>query len=95
MEAKVDNEIKQLLEQLLKAVNEVNKKVPREKTDEGEAMVRDTEALIKEAISSKPRRKWYEVSLEGLKQAATNIGEIAEPVLDIVRKLIPLLLAAG
>jgi hypothetical protein len=57
-------------------------------------MARDAEALLKEATSSQPRRRWYEVSLEGLKEAAKNIGEIADPVLGIVQKLMPLLLAA-
>jgi hypothetical protein len=85
----VDDELKSLLNDLVNAINEVNKKAPSE---EAEAMARDAEALVKEATSSKPRRKWYEISIEGLKQAAINIGEIAEPVLDIVKKLTSFLL---
>lgn len=92
--AGIEAEVKQLLEQLLNAVNEVNKQAPVEKAAEAEAMARDAEALLKEATSSQPRRRWYEVSLEGLKEAAKNIGEIADPVLGIVQKLMPLLLAA-
>ena len=92
MESRVNDDIKQLLEELLKEVNEVNKKAPKDKSDEAEAMARDAESLVKEVASSKPRRRWYEVSLEGLKQAAINIGEIADPVLNIVTKLMPLLL---
>ena len=90
-EANIDNDVKQLLDQLLKEINELNKKVPQDKTDEAESMVRDAESLIKEAASSKPRRRWYEVSIEGLKQAATGIGEIADPVIAIVKKLSALL----
>ncbi|MCK4793793.1 MAG: leucine-rich repeat domain-containing protein [Desulfobacteraceae bacterium] len=88
----VDDDIKTLLTQLLREVTEVSKKVPQDKAVEVETMVRDAEALSKEVASSKPRRQWYEVSLDGLKQAAINIGEIAKPVLAIVSRLRPVLL---
>ena len=91
--SEIDDKVKTLLDQLLKAVNEINKKVSGDKSAEAETMARDVEALVKEATSSKPRRKWYEVTLDGLKQTATTIGEIAGPVLDIVNKLRPLLLS--
>jgi len=93
--AQIDDEIRNLLDQLLKAVTVVNQKVTPEKSSDAEAMARDTETLVKEASSSKPRRQWYEVSLEGLKQAAINIGAVASPVLQIVEKLVPLLVAAA
>ncbi|MFX0198717.1 MAG: COR domain-containing protein [Candidatus Hodarchaeota archaeon] len=92
-ESAVDDELKQLLDQLLREINNVYKKTPLTKADDAEAMARDAETLIKEVSSSKPRRQWYEVSLEGLKQAAINIGEVAVPVLTIVKKLTQLLLA--
>jgi hypothetical protein len=91
-ESSVDDEVKELLEQLLIVVNDINKNIPQGKSDDAEAMARDIEALVKEATSSKPRSHWYDVSLEGLKKAAINIGEIAIPVLAIVEKLTPLLL---
>ena len=88
----LNDETKSLLEQLLKTISEINKQATSEATESAESLARDAESLIKEATSAKPRRKWYEVSIEGLKQAATNIGEIATPVLDIVAKITPLLL---
>jgi GTPase SAR1 family protein len=91
-ESNIENELKALLDQLLKAVNEVAKETPPEQAEIAEMMARDAETLVREVSSSKPRRQWYEINLEGLKQAAINIGEIAEPVLEIVRKLFPLLL---
>lgn len=91
--SEIGENIKTLLEQLLKVVSEVNRKASEDKSAEAETMARDVEALVKEATSSKPRRKWYEVTLDGLKQTATTIGEIAGPVLDIVTKLRPLLLS--
>jgi hypothetical protein len=89
----VNDEIKTLLEQLIKSVTEINKQVPLEHTETAQLMVRETEDLVREATNAKPRRKWYEVSIEGLKQAALNIGEVATPVLEIVGKLAPLLIS--
>lgn len=93
-DAQVDNNARKLLEDLLREITEVNRKIPPEKSSDAESMARDAESLVKEASSSKPRRRSYEVSFEGLKQAAINIGELASPVLEIVRKLMPLLLSA-
>jgi hypothetical protein len=89
----VNADIKTLLGHLLEAVNEVNKTASSVEAEDAEAMARDAETLVKEATSSKPRQQWYKISIEGLKQAAINIGEIAKPVLDIVEKLVPLLIS--
>jgi hypothetical protein len=91
--SEINDETKDLFERLLKAVNDINKQVPPDNAESAESMAREAADLIKEATSPKPRRRWYEVSIEGLKQAATNIGEVAAPVLEIVGKLSPLLLA--
>jgi hypothetical protein len=88
----LNEDTKALLEQLLKAIADINKQVKPEQTESAESMARDAESLVNEATNPKPRRKWYEVSMEGLKHAATNIGEVATPVLEIVGKLSPLLL---
>jgi hypothetical protein len=88
------DDVRSLLEELLTSVTELSKKVPAEKSADAESMARDVETLVKEASSSKPRRQWYEVSLDGLKQAAINIGDLADPIMGIVSKLFPLLLPA-
>lgn len=90
-EAEVHDDIKILLDQLLKTINQVGKIVPPEKAEVVEMMSRDAMTLVGEATSSNPRSKWYEISVEGLKQAAINIGDIAKPVLEIVEKILPLL----
>jgi hypothetical protein len=91
-DAQVNDEVKKLMQELLKTISEVSTKIPSDKLNEAETMARDAETLVKEVSSSKPRREWYEVSLKGLKQAAINIGEIAVPVLNILAKITPLLL---
>jgi hypothetical protein len=91
-ESKVNDDLKTLLDELLKAVTEANNQVPSDKAEEGKRMARDAKMLIEEAVSSEPRRQWYEISLDGLLKAATNIGKLAGPVVTIVGKLRPLLL---
>ncbi len=91
-DAQVDDEVKNLMQELLKTISEVSTKIPSDKLNDAETMTRTAETLVKEATSTNPRREWYEVSLKGLKQAAINIGELAVPVLNIVAKITPLLL---
>ena len=90
--ADVNNDLKTQLDQLLKTINEISKKATPEQIETTQKMAQDAETLVKEAASSNPRRRWYELSLEGLKEAATSIGEIASPVLKIVKEIGPLLL---
>ena len=90
-EANIEQDIEKLLEQLVTAVNDVNKNVKKEESDKAEAMARDVETLVKEATSENPRQAWYEITMNGLKEAAQSIGEIANPVLDVLTKLSPLL----
>jgi hypothetical protein len=85
----IDSQVKDLLQQLVLAVNDSSKSANKE---QAETMARDVESLTKEVTSSKPRREWYEVSVKGLQQAAENIGKIGEPILKIVGQLLPLLI---
>lgn len=79
------------MEDLLIAINEVNKAVPPEQSETAQAMARDAETLVSETASAKPRKKWYELSIEGLKEAAETLGSVAIPVLTIVDKMAGLL----
>ena len=90
-QSQVGDDVKALLGELLQAINEVNKSVDVGHAEVAQGMARDAETLVKEAVSASPRRAWYEVSAEGLKQAAINIGEVTAPVLGILAKLAPLL----
>ncbi|MBN1766385.1 MAG: leucine-rich repeat domain-containing protein, partial [Sedimentisphaerales bacterium] len=87
-ESAIQGELKELLHKLINEINEAAKIVPEETA---ESMARDVETLSKEVVSSKPRRKWYEMSIEGLKEAASAVGEVGKPILVTVSKLLPLL----
>lgn len=85
------NEIKDLVKKLTEQIAKVAPSIDPKKA---EKMGKNLEALSKEMASSEPERKWYEVSLEGLKEAAEAVGELGKPILETVTKLSPLILAA-
>ena len=87
--SKVGDDVKMLLQDLIKHINEVAKSAPKEV---GQEMARDVETLAKEVVSPTPRRKWYELSIDGLKEAAVKIGDLGKPILETTGKLLPLLL---
>ena len=86
--AQSDREIDLLLEQLSQQVQTISRRLSQEDAEH----LRDAAAgVVKDVRSAKPQRKWWEVSVAGLKQAAINIGEVGQPVLEIVAKLLPIL----
>ncbi len=92
-ESKADDTVKILLEQLLTEIKALNAKVPAAQAQQLADMAEETETLIGETGRETPRKKWYEASLGGIKDAALAIGEIAKPVLAVAEKLSPLLLS--
>ncbi len=74
--------------QLPKASND---KVPNAHAQQFADMVEDVATLTSEAGRESPRKKQYQLSLEGIKEAAVTLGEIAKPVLAVAEKLAPLL----
>lgn len=83
------DEVKDLVQQLNQAIETI---APQVEPTELKKMGKNLEALSKEIASDEPERRWYEVSLEGLKEAAEAVGELAEPVVKIAAKLAALLL---
>ena len=51
----------------------------------------DLSNVVAEATKDQPRRRWYELSAEGLIEAAKTCGEIATPVVKAVKTLSALL----
>ncbi len=82
-------QVEPLIEQLLSEIKTLNGKIPAQDFAD---MTEGVEKLISEGNRELPREKWYEASLEGIKDAALTVGEIAKPVLEIAEKLSPLLL---
>jgi hypothetical protein len=54
---------------------------------------KDLEVLITEATKTAPRKKWYELSADGLIDAAKTCGAMAAPVIAVVQRIVSLLSA--
>jgi hypothetical protein len=89
--SKANDEVKTLLTELLTVIKDLNDKVPPAHAQQFADIAEAADTLINETGREAPRKKWYEASLSGIKDAAVAIGEIATPVLAIAEKLSPLL----
>jgi hypothetical protein len=78
-------ELIELLRQLGEAVAAMAEKLPPEKAEDA---VKDYGTLAAEAVKAEPRRKWYQLSVDGLKEAAAMVGAIGEPVIKIVAAIL-------
>lgn len=87
-QAQASDALKDELKKLATQVAELAKQLPPEKAEEA---ARDLEALTKEAVSPQPRRKWYELSAEGLIEAATTVAQIGTPIAATVKTILGLL----
>lgn len=83
-----DPEMKKRLEELHTAVAELIKKLPE---DKAQSVTQDLQALSAEATAKSPRRKWYELSADGLIEAATTVAAMSDPVTKAVKAVLALL----
>jgi hypothetical protein len=91
-ESGANKELKRGLEELAKQVAAVASQLDAEQAKQ---MADDLESLTREATRPKPRRAFWELSIQGLKDAASAVRDIGGPVLETATKLAPLLLAAS
>lgn len=89
-ESNTTDDIKELIEQLSQEIKKVSLEADPSQIKQ---MGKNLKALSEEVASDEPDRRWYELSLEGIKEAAQTLGEIAKPVLSITSKLAAILLA--
>ena len=80
----VPDEIKTKLAELTRLVETVCKSLPAEVAKD---VAKDLDILVGEAVKKEPRRKWYELSAEGLKEAAQKVGEIGKPILGLLKEI--------
>jgi hypothetical protein len=63
-----------------------------EMSDEAAKQVaRDLETFTAEVTSESPRKQWYEFSIDSLKKAAQDVGEIGLPVLELATAVLTIL----
>jgi hypothetical protein len=87
--SEANDQVRDLLTQLTQQLEAISTKVEPKVLKQ---MGQDLTTLSAEVSSPEPRRKWYELTLNGLKEAAEAVGEIATPIIATVKKLVPLLL---
>jgi hypothetical protein len=87
-------EMKAALTTLTEAVDAMLKARP-EQAEQDEKTKRSLEVLTKEATAATPDRAWYEVSANGLIEAAKTVGAIGAPVINAVKVVLGLLAPLG
>jgi len=81
-------ELAPLLAQLTQAVEQMLAHLSAEQAAE---VREDLERLQEELQKPQPRKKWYNLSIEGLIQAAKNVGAIGVPVIELAGKILRLI----
>ncbi|MBT3033082.1 MAG: hypothetical protein KME36_18435 [Candidatus Thiodiazotropha sp. (ex Lucina pensylvanica)] len=88
-QSNIDDAVKDLITKLNQQIDGISSKADPAQTTK---MGKNLKQLSEEVASSEPDRRWYQLSLEGIKEAAEAIGDIANPVLETVAKLVKFLL---
>lgn len=86
--ADLADSLKELLKLLAIVVGRMTKNLPKK---QAEQVTNDLQILINEATSEMPRRKWWELSAQGIKEAAKNNGQDNISVLATLDTIIPIL----
>jgi len=84
----VSDNLKEILKMLATEVGKISKELPKE---QAEQVANDLQTLTNEATSENPRKKWWQLSAEGIKEAAQSVGEVGKTALMLLTKLIPIL----
>lgn len=87
-EANVDEELKDLIRVLNQEVEKVSAVIDPAMAKQ---LAKNLNSLSAEVASEFPDKRWYQLSLTGLKECAENLGKVANPILDIVAKLTSLM----
>ena len=83
-----DPDLRNLMTKLSSQVGEI---LGQMQADAAKQVADDLETLTKELARAEPRKKWWQLSVAGIKDAATAVGAIGKPVVETVKLLLPLL----
>jgi len=82
------DDLKSLLEGLTREVERMAGELEKDRAEE---LLEDLQTFINAATKKNPRKKWWQLSAEGIKEAAKTAGEIGLSALKHLDKIIPLL----
>lgn len=80
-------QVKELVGRLLEQISEQGELLKEKNPNVSD----DAKALANEVSKPEPRRKWYELSISGIREAAEAVGEVGAPILKTIGTLLPLL----
>jgi hypothetical protein len=83
-----DGELRKKLEELCNHVEKMTSDLPQETAAQ---VAQDLSTFVAEASKEKPRRKWYELSGDGLIEAAKACAGMASPVIKSVKEILAFL----
>jgi hypothetical protein len=83
-----DPALRDLLQNLCKQVEQLLSQIPPETR---KSVSQDLSTFVAEASSDKPRRQWYELSANGLIEAAKACAGMASPIVTTVKTVLSLL----
>ena len=86
------SELRLHLEQLCAEVESLAHTLPKATATQ---LSQDLSTLVTEASKPRPRRKWYELSAEGLVEAAKTCAGMASPIIKTVKAILALLGPVG
>ena len=86
--ANLADDLADKLNKLTQAVNAMARDMPDDKANE---VTGDLQTLVDEAEKDEPRKKWYQLSGEGLIEAAQAVGSLGKPVIDATNAVLKLL----
>lgn len=81
-------ELGEALKRLTEAVAALAARLPQ---SAAEALSKDMEILIREATSQQPRRRWWELSAQGIVEAAQSVSDLTQSVIKALRLVVELL----
>jgi hypothetical protein len=87
-QSSASQELKEKLGLLCQQIEEMAKLLPEGKQKE---VSQDLSSFVAEATKEAPRKKWYELSAEGLIEAAKACAGMASPVIATVKDVVALL----
>ncbi|MHB0988896.1 MAG: hypothetical protein ACYC3P_09580 [Bellilinea sp.] len=82
------DDIKDEIQNLVNNLIEELQKIPEENRDDAEAVAEMAKSLVENATKERPNKRIYEITVEGLKKAASNIASVTPQVLTTVLSII-------
>jgi hypothetical protein len=83
-----DEDARKELQKLVQQLSKELQKAPANKKEQVEAVAETAKALVDQAKGEKPNKTMLQITGEGLKQAAKNVGDVMPAVISIAAQIV-------